>query len=114
LLADDGNPEATAFYFLLVDDSGVIQSESWPEYVEYACNVRVNFSLLTDSYDEGASPWDVVPIVLQFIDAIERLPMYLAVGRSKHQRQTIVGCIMMREESHPRLGLALILREAQW
>lgn len=40
------------------------ESESWPEYLEYARNVRVNLSLLRDSYHEGTSPWDVAPIVL--------------------------------------------------
>src|ERR1700690_2766496 len=58
-----------------VDDSGVIQSESRPEYLEDPCNMRGNFSLLRDSCDEGASPWDVGRIVLQFIDVIDRLVM---------------------------------------
>jgi hypothetical protein len=29
-------------------------------------------------------------------------------------RQTIIGHMMRRERPHPRLGLALILLEAQW
>jgi hypothetical protein len=64
--------------FRLVDDSGVMQSELRPDNLEYPCNMRVNFSLLRDSDDEGANPWDVVPVVLQFIDAMDRLMMYLA------------------------------------
>jgi len=47
--------------------------------------VRVSFSLLTDSLDEGASPWDMVPIVLQFIDAMDHLMMYEAEGGSKRR-----------------------------
>jgi hypothetical protein len=48
--------------------------------------VRVSFSLLTDSQDDRASPWDVVPIVLQLTDAMDRLMMYEAEGGSKRGR----------------------------
>ena len=105
--------------------------------------MRVSFSLLTDSQDDGASPWDVAAIVLQVVDAMNRLMVYLAVGGSKRHplgrsaadevpvfapelsrscvlakhgigvdRQTIVVRVI-GEESHPRLGLALILLEGQ-
>jgi hypothetical protein len=47
--------------------------------------MRVNFSLLTDSYDEGASPGNAVRIVLHFIGAVDHLMRYLAVSRSKRQ-----------------------------
>ena len=45
--------------------------------------MRVSFSLLTDSQDDGASPWDVVAIVLQVVGAMDRLMMYVAEGGSK-------------------------------
>src|SRR5271157_4174108 len=45
--------------------------------------MRVSFSLLTDSQDDGASPWDVVAIVLQVVGTMDRLVMYLAEGGSK-------------------------------
>ena len=110
--------------------------------LEYTCDMRVSLSLLTDSQDDGASPWDVVAIVLQVVGA-NRLMMYVAEGGSKRHplgrsaadevlvfapefsrsrvlvqhgigidRQTIVTRVI-GEESHPRLGLALILLEAQ-
>jgi hypothetical protein len=48
--------------------------------------MRVSFSLLTDSQDDGASPWQVVAIVLQVVDTMDRLMMYLAEGGSeRHQ-----------------------------
>jgi hypothetical protein len=119
------------------------QSELWMDHLDYSCDTRVSFSLLTDSQHDGASPWDVVARVLQVVGATDRLMMYVAEGRSKrHQfgrmaadevpvfapelsrscvltqhgididRQTIVARAI-GEESHPRLGLALILLEAQ-
>ena len=104
--------------------------------------MRVSFSLLTDSQDDGASVWDMVPIVLQFINAMDRLMMFEAEGGRKRgplggstdealifapefsrfrvpvqhgfgiDRQTIVTRVI-EQESHPRLALALILRDAQ-
>ena len=44
--------------------------------------MRVNFSLLADSQDNGASPRDVAAIVLQIV-AMDRLMMYVAAGGSK-------------------------------
>ena len=110
---------------------------------DYPCEIRVSFSLLSDSQDDGASPWDVAAIVLQVASAMDRLRMYVAEGGSKRHplgrsaadevlvfapefsrsrvlvqygtgidRQTIVARVI-GEESHPRLGLALILLEAQ-
>jgi len=103
----------------------------------------VSFGLPTDSQDGGASPWDVVAIVLQVVAAMGRLMMYVAEGGSKRHplgrsaadevlvfapefsrsrvlvqhgtgtdRQTIVARVTGKE-FHPRLGLALILLEAQ-
>jgi len=105
--------------------------------------VRVSFGLLTDSQDGGANPWDAVAIGLQVVAAMGRLMMYVAEGGSKRHplgrsaadevlvfapefsrsrvvvqhgtgidRQTIEARVI-GEESHPRLGLALILLEAQ-
>jgi len=105
--------------------------------------VGVSFSLLTHSQDDGASPWDVVPIVLQVVGSMDRLMMYVAEGGSNRHplgrsaadevlvfapefsrsrvlvqlgtgidRQTIVARVI-GEKSYPRLGLALILPEAQ-
>ena len=105
--------------------------------------MRVSFRLLTNSQDGGASPWDVVAIVLQVVGAMDRLMMYVAEGGSKRHplgrsaahevlvfapefsrssvmvqhgigidRQTIVARVI-GEGSHPRLGRALILPEAQ-
>ena len=113
------------------------------ECLECPCDMRVSFSLLTDSQDDGASPWDVVAIVLEVVGATDRLITYLAKGGSKRRplgrsvadevlvfapefsraralvqhgigidRQAIV-TRAIGEESHPRLGLALILPEAQ-
>jgi hypothetical protein len=111
--------------------------------LEYTCDMRVSFSLLTDSQHDGASPWHVVAIVLEVVGAMDRLVMYVAEGGSKRHplgrsaadevlvfapefsrsrnlvqhgigidRQTIVARVI-GEESHPRLGLALILLDAQ-
>jgi len=119
------------------------QSESWMDCAEYTGDMRVSFGLLTDSQDDGASPWDVVAIVLQVVGAMDRLRMEVAEGGSKRpplgrgaadevlafapefsrsrvliqhgvgiDRQTIVACVI-GEKSHPRLGLALILLQAQ-
>ena len=44
--------------------------------------MRVNFSLLADSQDNGASPRDVAAVVLQIV-AMDRLMMYVAAGGSK-------------------------------
>src|SRR5271165_2168787 len=113
------------------------------ECLECPCDLRVSFSLLTDSQNDGASPWDVVAIVLQVVGAMDRLIMYLAVGGSKVHppgrsasdevlvfapefsrsrvlvrhgigidRQTMVARVI-GEESHPRLGLAVVLLDAQ-
>src|ERR1700751_1363880 len=49
---------------------------------EYTRDVGVSFSLLTDSQDDGASPWHVVAIVLQVICTMDRLVMYGAEGGS--------------------------------
>jgi hypothetical protein len=51
--------------------------------LEYTCDMRVSFSLLTDSQDDGASPWQVVAIVFQVVGATDRLMMYVAEGGSK-------------------------------
>jgi len=113
------------------------------ECLEYTYDMRVSFSLLTDSLDDGASPWDVVAVVLQVVGALGRLMMYVAEGGSERHplgrsaanevrvfapefsrsrvlvqhgigidRQTVVSRVI-GEESHPRLGLALILLEAE-
>jgi hypothetical protein len=105
--------------------------------------MRVSFSLLTDSQDDGASPWDLAAIVLKGVASMDRLMMYGADGGSKRHpigrsaadgvlvfapefsrssvpvqhgigidKQTIVARVI-GEESHPRLGLTLILLEAQ-
>ena len=110
--------------------------------LEHTCDVGVRSSLLTDSQDGGASPWNVVCIVVQVVGAMDRLMMYVAEGGCKRHplgrsaadevlvlapefsrssvlvqhgigidRQTIVPRVI-GEESHPRLGLALILLEA--
>ena len=110
--------------------------------LEYACDMGVSSSLLTESQDDGASPWHVVAIVLQIVCALDRLMMYVAKGGSKRHplgrsaahdvlvvapefsrssvliqhgsgidRPTIVPRLI-GEESHPRLGMALILPEA--
>ena len=110
--------------------------------LEYTCDMRVSFSLLTDSQDDGASPWDVVAIVLQVVGAMDRLMMYVAEGGSKchplsgsaadevlvlvpefsRSRVLVQHGIgidrqtiarVIGEESDPRFGLAPILREAQ-
>jgi hypothetical protein len=47
------------------------------ECLECPCDMRVSFSLLTDSQNDGASPWDVVAIVLQVVGAMDRLIVYL-------------------------------------
>src|ERR1700720_2053586 len=47
------------------------------------CEIRVSFSLLSDSQDDGASPWDVAAIVLQVVSAMDRLMIYVAEGGSK-------------------------------
>jgi len=103
----------------------------------------VSFSLLTDSQDNRASPWDVVAIVLQVVGAMDRLMMRMAVGGSKRHplgrsaagKKPVLApefsrsCVLVQhgigideltivarvigEESHPRLGLALLLLEAQ-
>lgn len=117
------------------------QSELWLDRLDYTCDMRVSFSLLTDSLNDGASPWDVVAIVLQVVGAMDRLMMYVVVGWSKRHpvgrsaavpvlapefsrsyvlaqhgigvvRQTIVARVI-GGESHPRLGLALNLPETQ-
>ena len=102
----------------------------------------VSSSLLTDSQDDGASPWHVVAIVLQVVGAMDRLMMYVTEGGSKRHplgrsaaeevlvfapefsRSSVLvhhgigidrQTIVPRligEESLPRLGLALILPEA--
>jgi hypothetical protein len=44
---------------VLLFASGVIQSELRSDYLEYTCNMRVNFSLLRNSDDERADPWAI-------------------------------------------------------
>ena len=125
------------------------QSELGLEYREYTCDMGVSLSLLNDSWDDGASPWDALPVVPQVPDATGRLTRCLAVRESKRKRpplarsaahkvllftpqfappfgrpcgwvqrgigsgrQAIVAWIM-REEFHPRVGLALISLEGQ-
>ena len=51
--------------------------------LEYTCDMGMSSSLLTDSQDDGASPWHVVAIVLQVVGAMDRLMMYVAEGGSK-------------------------------
>ena len=105
--------------------------------------MRVSSCLLTDSQDYGASPWDMVPIVLQFIDAMDPLMMYEAEGGRKRRQcgrsaadevlifatefsrsrvlvqhgfgidRQTIVTRVLGEESHPRLCLALILPAAQ-
>lgn len=110
--------------------------------LEYTCDMGVSSSLLTDSQDDGPSPRHVVAIVLQVVGAMDRLMMYVAEGGSKRHppgrsaahevlvfapefsrssvlvqhgggidRPTIVPRLI-GDESHPRLGLPLILSEA--
>jgi hypothetical protein len=43
----------------------------------------VSSSLLTDSQDDRASPWQVVAIVFQVVGAMDRLMMYVPEGGSK-------------------------------
>ena len=52
----------------------------------------VSSSLLTDSQDDGASPWHVVAIVLQVVGAMERLMMYVAEGGSKRPSTSMREC----------------------
>ena len=59
------------------------QSELGLEYRDYTCDMRVSPSLLSDSQDDGASPWDALQIVLQVPDATNRLTRYLAVGEGR-------------------------------
>jgi len=100
--------------------------------LEYSCDMRVRFSLLTDSQDDRTSPRDVSAKVLQVVGAMDRLMMYVTEGAADEvlvfapefsrsrvlvqhgigiDRQTIARVI--GEESDPRFGLAPILREAQ-
>ena len=51
--------------------------------LEYPGDMRVSFSLLTDSQDDGASPWDVAAIVPQVVGTMDRLMIYVAEGGSK-------------------------------
>ena len=101
--------------------------------LEYSCDMRVRFSLLTDSLDDRTSPRDVSAKVLQVVGAMDRLMMYVTEGAADEvlvfapefsrsrvlvqqgigiDRRTIVARVI-GEESHPRLGLALILLVAQ-
>ena len=59
------------------------QSESWLDHRECSCDMRVSFSLLADSQDDGPSPWDAAAIGLQVVGTMDRLVMYWAEGRSK-------------------------------
>lgn len=45
--------------------------------------MRVSFNLLTNSQDDGTSPWDVVAVGLQAVGTMDRLGTYLAEGGSK-------------------------------
>ena len=58
------------------------RSELGLEYRDYTCDMRVSLSLLNDSTDDGASPWDAVHVVLQVSDATSRLARYLVVSAS--------------------------------
>jgi hypothetical protein len=92
------------------------QSELWMECLDYTCDMRVSFSLLTDSQDDGASPGDVVAIVLQVVGAMDRLMMYVAEGGSKRHplgRSAADEVLIFAPEFSRSLGLALILLEAQ-
>ena len=105
--------------------------------LEYTCDTGVSSSLLTDSQDDGPRPWHVVAIVLQVAGVMDLLMMYVAEGGSKRhplgrsaahevlvfapefsrssilvQRGIGIEPGLIGEESHPRLGLALILPEA--
>jgi hypothetical protein len=101
----------------------------------------VSSSLLTESQDDGASPWHVVAIVLQVFGALDGLMMYLAERGSKHHplgrraAHEVLVCApefsrssvlvqhgsgidkptivprLTGEESLPRRALALILHE---
>ena len=109
--------------------------------LEYTRDMRVSSSLLTESQDDGASPWHVVAIVLQVFGALDGLTMYLAEGGSKHHplgrsaAHEVLVCApefsrpsvlvqhssgidkptivprLTGKESLPRLGLTLILPE---
>ena len=106
--------------------------------LEYACDMGVSSGLLTDSHDDGASPRNVVAIVLQAGGTVDRL-MCGAIGGSKchpigwsaHDEvpvfvpefsrfcvlalhgigvdRPVIVARMIGEESRPRFGLALIL-----
>jgi hypothetical protein len=67
------------------------QSELGLKYREYTCDMGVSLSLLNDSWDDGANPWDAVPVVLQVPDAAGRLTSYHPVGESKRKRSW--GCV---------------------
>jgi hypothetical protein len=71
------------------------QSELWMDCLEYTCDMRVSFSLLTDSQDGGASPWNVVAIVLQAVGAMDRLMMYVAEGGANVIH--LVGALPMKD-----------------
>jgi hypothetical protein len=99
-------------------------SESRMDCLNYGCDMRVSFSLLPHSQDNGASPWDVAAVVLEVVGATTRLMMCLGKGsRKRHSRlvvqhgiridgRTIVARTIGKE-SDPRLSPALILLEAQ-
>ena len=119
------------------------RSESGLEHREYTCDTRVSFSLLSDSNDDGASEWYALPKLLQVLEVIGRLIRKGAVEGSKRrprprstaddvflyapqfcgssswvqygidiEREAIVARVM-KEESHRRLGLSMILLEGQ-
>ena len=52
----------------------------WTDRLEYSCDMRVSFSLLTDSQDDGANPWDAMCRLLMYVaeDGSKRHPL----GRS--------------------------------
>ena len=51
--------------------------------LEYTYDMRVSLGLLGNSQNGGASPWDVVAVVLQVIGGWNSWIMYPAVGRSQ-------------------------------
>ena len=103
----------------------------------------MSFSLLTNSQDDGASPWDVVPIVLQVVGPVDGLMTYVAEGGNKRHPpgrsaadevlvfapkfsrarvlvqhspgidRQTIVTRVIGEKSYPRLGLALTSPEAQ-
>ena len=99
-------------------------SESRMDCLNNGCDMRVSFSLLTNSQDDGASPWNMTAVVLEVIGAMTRLMMCLGIsGRKRHScdlvhrgvgmdGRTIVACTVGKRYD-PRLSPALILLGAR-